>query len=154
MNKLNLNNLNAKAIRVNQYSANNTGNAISSNYSTSQKHSVNKDSIGVPKATTTAGHRRKCYNNEQEEEDGLEEASRILTLDDFAPNYHQSAKPLSPTDDTNPQLVALRDSTHQSQNIQQLVSFRNMTSKEYDERVAAALIMSGGTEGFTTDHMQ
>ena len=46
------------------------------------------------KAGTTAG--RRGYNYDQEEEDGLEEASRILTLDDFAPNYHQSAKPLSP----------------------------------------------------------
>ena len=46
------------------------------------------------KTGTAAG--RRGYNYDQEEEDGLEEASRILTLDDFAPNYHQSAKPLSP----------------------------------------------------------
>ena len=45
------------------------------------------------KAGTTAG--RSGYNYDQEEEDD-EQASRILTLDDFAPNYHQSAKPLSP----------------------------------------------------------
>ena len=96
MNKLNLHNLNAKAIRINQYGANNnTGaNVFSSNYSTSQKHSVNKDNLGAK--ATTAGRREKYYNNEQKEEDGLEEASRVLTLEDFAPNYHQSAKPLSP----------------------------------------------------------
>ena len=94
MNKLNLNNLNAKAIRINH----NNANAFSSNYSTSQKHSVNKDNPGVPKMSATAGLREKCYNNEQEEEDGLEEASRVLTLDDFAPNFHQSAKPVSPAE--------------------------------------------------------
>ena len=31
---------------------------------------------------------RRGYNYDQEEDDGFEEASRVLTLDDFAPNYH------------------------------------------------------------------
>ena len=117
MAKLNLNNLNAKAIRMNQFGQNNAGtNVFSSNYSSQ----VNKDNPGV-KPTTQAGRREKCYNNEQEEEDGLEEASRVLTLDDFAPNYHQSAKPVSPAK-VNPvnmhqqQHPALRDSSHPNQN--------------------------------------
>ena len=39
---------------------------------------------------TAENRRQKCYNNDgaQEElDDDLEEASRLLTLDDFAPNF-------------------------------------------------------------------
>ena len=49
---------------------------------------------------TIAGNRRqKGYNNDGEPDDDLEEASRILTLDDFDPNF-TSQKPFSPPEAT------------------------------------------------------
>ena len=40
------------------------------------------------------GRRQRCYRDEDAEED-LEEASRLLSIDDFAPNF-TSQKPVSP----------------------------------------------------------
>ena len=49
---------------------------------------------GQGTSTTNMGRRQRCYRDEDAEED-LEEASRLLSIDDFAPNF-TSQKPVSP----------------------------------------------------------
>lgn len=60
-----------------------------------REHMMNHNMAARP-ANLAENRRHKGYNNEGgEADDDLEEASRILTLDDFAPNFI-SQKPFSP----------------------------------------------------------
>ena len=113
--------------------------------------------LPVAKPSGPANLRKKCYGSDVEETDDYEQVSRVLTIDDFAPNF-TSQKPISPTAPGVPgqgvpgqsaQMVTLGEGSEaltsdRQQVMHTLVSFRNtqqesLGAASHAEKVAAAL---------------